>query len=74
LSVTREPKLKLLHYRYLGYEYTRMKNAKNYERCGLKNGDKGAAWSCAPGYNGEHSPIWAKKAIQNAINVVDAPI
>jgi glycosyltransferase involved in cell wall biosynthesis len=61
---------KLLHYRYMGQEYTAAKNAKNYARCGLQNGDKGAAWSCAPNYVGEHSASWAEKAKMRAANVV----
>ncbi len=65
--------LKLLHYRYMGADYTRAKNAKNYARCGLLSGDKGAAWSCSPGYDGddkEHSPKWAEWAKTKAFNVV----
>jgi len=64
---------KLLHYRYLGADYTRAKNAKNYARCGLLSGDKGAAWSCSPGYDGpdkEHSPQWAEEAKKKAVNVL----
>lgn len=64
---------KLLHYRYMGADYTRAKNAKNYGRCGLLNGDKGAAWSCSPGYDGpdkEHSPQWAEEAKKRAFNVL----
>jgi Glycosyl transferase family 2 len=66
--------LKLLHYRYLGADYTRAKNAKNYARCGLLSGDKGAAWSCSPGYDGpdkEHSPQWAEAAKKHAVNVLE---
>jgi glycosyltransferase involved in cell wall biosynthesis len=55
--------IKLLHYRYLGYEYTKKKNARNYARCGLVTGDKGAAWSCSPSYMGEHSAEWAEKEL-----------
>jgi len=65
--------LKLLHYRYMGATYTAAKNAKNYARCGLDSGDKGAAWSCSPGYNGpekEHSPLWAEAAKAKAVNVL----
>jgi hypothetical protein len=50
--VGRETGMKLLHARYFGADYTRSKNAKNYARCGLLSGDKGAAWSCSPGYDG----------------------
>jgi hypothetical protein len=67
--------LKLLHYRYMGADYTRAKNAKNYARCGLLSGDKGAAWSCSPGYDGpdkEHSPQWAEFAKTKAFNVIEA--
>lgn len=65
--------IKLLHYRYLGANYTRAKNAKNYGRCGLLTGDKGAAWSCSPAYDGpdkEHSPQWAEEAKKRAFNVL----
>ena len=71
--VGRETGMKLLHYRYMGAEYTRAKNAKNYARCGLLSGDKGAAWSCSPGYDGpdkEHSPTWAEEAKKKAVNVL----
>lgn len=70
-----KPWLKLLHYRYMGADYTRAKNAKNYARCGLLSGDKGAAWSCSPGYDGpdkEHSPQWAEFAKTKAFNVIKA--
>ena len=71
--VGRETGMKLLHARYMGAEYTRAKNAKNYARCGLLSGDKGAAWSCSPGYDGadkEHSPAWAEFAKTKAVNVM----
>ncbi len=67
------PYIKLLHFRYLGYAYTAAKNAKNYARCGLTNGDKAAAWSCSPNYNGrdkEHSPLWSERAKEEAFNVL----
>ncbi len=72
--ISPEPRFKLLHYRYMGYQYTAQINAKNYSRCGLKNGDKNAAWSCAPDYKGEHSAAWAEKSKKKALNVVDAPM
>lgn len=71
--VGRETGMKLLHARYFGADYTRSKNAKNYARCGLLSGDKGAAWSCSPGYDGpdkEHSPQWAEFAKTKAVNVM----
>lgn len=71
--VGRETGMKLLHYRYMGAEYTRAKNAKNYARCGLLSGDKGAAWSCSESYDGEHlehSPKWAEAAKAKAFNVL----
>ncbi len=61
------PKLKLLHYRYLGGDYTKKRNAKNYDRVGA---DKGAAWSCAPDYDGEHSAKWAESIKHNQTIVV----
>lgn len=65
-----DSQFKLLHYRYMGREYTARKNAQNYARCGLLSGDKGAAWSCKPDYTGEHSPAWAEKAKMRAYNVL----
>lgn len=62
--------IKLLHYRYLGYDYTKRRNAINYERCGLFTKDKAAAWSCVEGYKGEGSPDWAKYAIRLAADVI----
>ncbi len=74
--VGRETGLKLLHARYFGYEYTRFRNNKNFGRCGLLSGDKGAAWSCDPRYDGadkEHSPTWAQEAQKLAFNVMVTP-
>jgi glycosyltransferase involved in cell wall biosynthesis len=71
------PRLKLLHYRYLGAEYTRRKNAKNYNRCGGSTGDKAAAWTCGPDYDGpqlEGSPQWAEWAKSLAFNVINAEL
>lgn len=65
-----EPLLKLLHYRYLGARYTRLKNAKNYDRCGGVGGDKGAAWSCSPQWKGEHSATWARSIENNTVEVI----
>lgn len=64
--------LKLLHARYFGRDYTRKRNAKNYERLG---DDKGAGWTCAPDYDGfdhqhEGSPEWSEFARTVAFNVV----
>lgn len=64
---------RLLHYRYMGGPYTAERNAKNYARCGLKSGDKGAAWSCAPGYNGVHSSGWAESVRNSTWNAVTDP-
>lgn len=69
-SVTKTTGVKLLHYRYLGYEYTKKKNANNYGRCGLANGDKNAAWSCAPDWKGAHSAEWAEAQKQFAVKIL----
>jgi hypothetical protein len=76
-SVTPVPMLKLIHARYFGADYTRERNAKNYERCGLLDNDKGPAWSCSPEYDGQHlegSPKWAEWAQTQAFNVLEAPL
>lgn len=72
--ISERPLLKLLHYRYLGFEYTRRRNARNFERCGMLANDKGAAWSCAPDYRGEHSAAWAGKAARMGMDVVSSPL
>lgn len=62
--------IKLLHYRFLGYEYTKLRNAVNYERCGLYTKDKAAAWACKEDNRGEGSAEWAKYAIRLAADVL----
>lgn len=59
--------VKLLHYRYLGYEYTKARNAKNFDRC---MGDKGNGWTCHPDWHGEHSPDWALQMMGEATEVL----
>lgn len=71
--LSHKPLLKLLHFRYLGADYTRERNAKNYARLGLEDGDKGAGWTCAPGYDGwekEGSPTWATRAVKESFDVI----
>lgn len=68
-----ERSIKLLHYRYLGVEYTRKRNAENYARCGLDRNDKGAAWSCSTTWKGEGSPEWVALALKETFNVLEAP-
>lgn len=65
------PMVKLLHYRYLGHDYTARRNARNYARVGP---DKGCAWSNAPDYHGEHSAQWAEGAKALALNALMEPI
>lgn len=60
-------RLKLLHYRFLTPEYTKLRNARQYDRVGA---DKGPAWSCAPDRDGEHSPAWVKRTMHLARDVV----
>ena len=62
--MSKRPIVKLLHYRYLGHDYTARRNARNYERVGA---DKGCAWSNAPDYHGEHSAEWAEGAKAHAL-------
>jgi len=73
LRHTAKPLLKLLHYRYLGGQYTAAGNAKNYARCGLTNGDKGAAWTCHPDFKGPHSAEWAEAMKHHAYDVINTP-
>lgn len=59
-------RLRLLHYRYLGREYTHSRNARQFER----STNKQIAWSCAPDYTGEHGPDWADRMISSGYDVV----
>jgi len=67
LTVNPYTGIKLLHYRYLGADYTRVRNARNYAAVGP---DKQAAWSCAPDYKGEGSPEWVLAAQKGAFEVI----
>jgi glycosyltransferase involved in cell wall biosynthesis len=72
-----KPRLKLLHFRYLGPNYTAARNARNLARCGLTSGDKGAAWSCEPKRNSakqEGTALWSVKAQRESFNVLEMPI
>lgn len=52
-------RIHLLHYRWLGYEYTRARNSRNYGN----SPDKGTAWACADSYTGIHSTAWSKEVV-----------
>jgi len=72
-----KPKLKLLHFRYLSPAYTRARNARNLARCGLRSGDKAAAWSCEAwrdSQNQEGTGLWTIKAQKECFNVIEMPI
>jgi Glycosyl transferase family 2 len=59
-------RIKLLHYRYLTEEYTRIRSARQYDR----STSKGTAWGCAPEYTGEHSAAWVTRVLPFAYDVV----
>ena len=72
-----KPRLKLLHYRYLGPRYTAARNARNLARCGLVSKDKSCAWSCEPWRNSakqEGTALWSVKAQRESFNVIELPI
>jgi glycosyl transferase family 2 len=46
----------LLHYRYMGFEYSKYRNDRNWNRVL----EKAYAWSCDPNYSGPHSAQWAQ--------------
>jgi len=54
----------LLHYRFLGKDYTAKRNARNWNRVLRRE----YAWSCDPEYTGTHSATWAE-SIHQAENV-----
>jgi hypothetical protein len=67
-----EWEIKLLHYRYLGVEYTRARNRRNYARFRMNTGDKGQAWAVSENYRGEGSPEWVVQVFPGRYDVVDA--
>lgn len=73
-TVSPRPYFKLLHYRFIGRDYTASRNGRNYDRCGLKSGEKGFAWSCSPTWKGEHSAEWADSIRTHGFDVVSMPI
>jgi glycosyltransferase involved in cell wall biosynthesis len=58
--------IKLLHYRYLTPDYTRSRNARQFDR----SVNKHSAWSCNPNHKGEHSPEWVEETMKFARDVV----
>jgi len=77
IVMTPEPRLKLLHFRYLSPWYARQRNARNWERCCAKTGDKAAAWTCdikRDSPKQEATSLWTAKAQREASNVIDKPI
>lgn len=58
-------RLRLHHFRFLGFKYCSERNARQYAR----STDKGAAWTCDPAYRGEHSAQWAQDMIKYGKNV-----
>lgn len=59
-------RLRLLHYRFLTPRYARERNDRQYAR----STNKDAAWTCRPGYVGEHSPEWVGATMRFARDVV----
>lgn len=60
--------LYLLHYRYMGKDYTKHRNAKNWKN----SPDKGTAWACDPDWRGEGSADHiAKRGEDFGVNVVE---
>lgn len=66
VKLTPDARIKNLHYRYLGYAYTKARNQRNYQRCY----DKRHGWSCTDDYEGEHSAVWAAKVLERATPVI----
>lgn len=71
IKLSSRPLVKILHYRYLGPEYTGARNARNLHRCGVDSGDHNAAWSCRPEWQGEGSVNWVHLAELEKFNVMD---
>lgn len=62
------PILSLLHYRYMGYHYTKERNSRNYER----SIEKATALTCSPNWKGHESAESAEKYKTQGVNVMEA--
>jgi glycosyltransferase involved in cell wall biosynthesis len=63
--------VKLLHYRYLGDEYLRARNARNFNRMTLENIASGRGYQVYPDYrSGRYSLSWFQKMKALAVDVV----
>ncbi len=71
------PRFKLLHFRYLSPAYTKQRNARNWDRCCAKTGDKSAAWTCDVSRDSagqEATRLWTAKAQKECFNVIERPV
>jgi glycosyltransferase involved in cell wall biosynthesis len=72
-----QARLKLLHFRYLSPGYTAQRNARNWDRCCAKTGDKSAAWTCDIRRNSwgqEGTALWTARAQKETFNVIERPV
>lgn len=77
ITLSEQPRLKLLHFRYLSPEYTRQRNARNWARCCAKTGDKAAAWTCDVNRDSpkqEATRLWTRLAQKECFNVIERPV
>jgi hypothetical protein len=66
----RTASIKLLHFKYMGEEYMRKRNAKAYKRLVKNNLDHGWGIHSSPGWNGVYSEAWYRDALKNKVKCI----
>ena len=62
---------KMLHYRYLGEDYIKDKNARNFGRLSDRNKEHRWGWHYFPGNTGTHSLHWAMGKMKEKVRCID---
>lgn len=65
--------IKLLHYRWLGHDWFKARNARNYSRLNAENLARQHGRETYPGATGLYSPGWYKGQIPFAVDILETP-
>jgi hypothetical protein len=61
------PSIKLLHYRWLGVDYVRERNARNFARQSDRAKQHKLGWTCRPDWQGDHSHGWVERVLKHKL-------
>jgi hypothetical protein len=70
VRVYNQSSIKLLHFKYMGEEYMRERNAKAYKRLVKNNLDHGWGAHSSPGWNGVYSEAWYREAMKSKVKCI----